>query len=288
MNDALGRFLASQYFQASIWSVLARRFVRTTDKRLYKYSPDTKLMLQVPSRPHYAWCMMKAADLASRLGHDRVSTIEFGVAGGNGLTFMCEWAREVKRATGVTVECYGFDTGSGMPPPEGHRDLPYWFQEAQYSMDVDALRARVPQANLILGDIAGTVHSFVETYDPAPIGAIFNDTDYWSSTRESFRLYEAAQDRPHNFLPRQFLYFDDIVGTELEMYGPCNGQLLAIDEFNSQQSRVAIHLNHNLLTKVHLPWRRQIYYAHIFEHPDYARFIGADRQEEMEQALKLR
>jgi hypothetical protein len=133
-----------------------------------------------------------------------------------------------------------------MPPPEGARDLPYWFQESQYKMDVEALRRRVPEAKLVLGDIQHNIGTFLEEYDPSPIGAIFNDTDYWSSTRESFRLFDQASTRPQNFLPRQFLYFDDIIGREYEMYGPFNGQLLAIDEYNAAQDKVRIHRNQNL------------------------------------------
>jgi hypothetical protein len=266
---------------------LTRNLVRATDKKVYAFSPQFKLQMQAVDRPHYAWCMMKAAELARLLGHDRVSAIEFGVAGGNGLAFMCDYAAEVRKATGVTVECYGFDTGKGMPRPEGPRDLPYWFQEAQYRMDVPALQARVPDATLVLGNIRDNIDSFIETHDPAPIGAIFNDTDYWSSTRESFRLYKAAAERPQNFLPRQFMYFDDVIGSEFEMYGPHNGQLLAIDEFNAAQDAVRVHINQNLMTRTELAWRQKIYYGHIFDHPDYDTFIGAARQKMLEGRLKL-
>lgn len=265
---------------------MVRGLVRATDG-IYPYSPQFKLDMQVVRRPHYAWCMVKAAELGRLLGHDRISAIEFGVAGGNGLAFMCEYASEVKRITGVTVDCYGFDTGEGMPPPEGARDLPYWFQEAQYRMDVEALQRRVPDARLVLGNIRDNIAGFLEAHNPAPIGAIFNDTDYWSSTRESFRLYDQAAARPQNFLPRQFMYFDDVIGTEYEMYGPCNGQLLAIEEFNASQDEVRIHLNQNLLTQVHRDYRYNIYYGHVFRHPDYDRYIGAERQALLEGELKL-
>jgi hypothetical protein len=131
-------------------------------------------------------------------------------------------------------------------------------------MDVEALRRRVPEAKLVLGDIQHNIGTFLEEYDPSPIGAIFNDTDYWSSTRESFRLFDQASTRPQNFLPRQFLYFDDIIGREYEMYGPFNGQLLAIDEYNAAQDKVRIHRNQNLMQRLHIDYRWQIYYAHLF------------------------
>lgn len=287
MKRFFARLLLSPSFQMSLMGGLTRRLISATDG-VYGYSPRFKLQMQVVDRPHYAWCMMKAAELARALGHDRVSAIEFGVAGGNGLAFMCDYAKDVKAATGVEVECYGFDTGTGMPPPEGVRDLPYWFQEAQYQMDIDELKARVPEAGLILGDIRNSIGTFLDEHNPAPIGAIFNDTDYWSSTRESFRLYDRAADRPQNFLPRQFMYFDDIIGREYEMYGPHNGQLLAIEEYNAAQDKVRIHRNQNLMGKIHITYRWKIYYAHLFEHPDYDKFIGQTAQQHMEDALRLK
>ena len=156
-------------------------------------------------------------------------------------------------------------------------------------MDVDALKARLPDsANLVLGNIRDRIGDFLTEHQPAPIGAIFNDTDYYSSTRESFRLFDQAADRPEHFLPRQFLYFDDVVGSEIEMYGPHNGQLKAIADYNAAQEAVKIHRNENLINHSHLPWRWQIYYAHLFRHPDYATYIGGGRQEAMETHLKLR
>lgn len=282
----LSKFILSSSFQQSMMAPAVRALIRATDG-LYGYSPRFKLDMLVIDRPHYAYCMLKAAELAKRLGHKRISAIEFGVAGGNGLAFMCDFAPEVERATGVGVDCYGFDTGAGMPDPEGVEDLPYWFRAQQYKMDVDALKKRVPTAHLVLGNIRDSIGEFVSRYKPAPIGAIFNDTDYWSSTLESFRLFDQAAAHPENFLPRQFLYFDDILGSETEMYGPFNGQLLAIDQYNARQDAVKIHLNQNLRRFDHLPYRWQIYYAHLVGHPDYSRYVGGQRQEELERALRL-
>jgi hypothetical protein len=121
MKKFVARTLLSSSFQMSALGRFARRFIRATDG-IYAYSPRFKLDMQVLDRPHYAWCMMKAGELARALGHQRISAIEFGVAGGNGLAFMCDYAKDVKSVTGVEVECYGFDTGTGMPPPEGARD----------------------------------------------------------------------------------------------------------------------------------------------------------------------
>ncbi len=286
MKDALARILLSKEFQLSMLGVLFRRFLRATTG-VIKYSPKFLMAAQALDRPHYAYCMFGAAHLAKRLGHKRISAIEFGVAGGNGLKFMCEFADEVKKITGVTIDCYGFDTGKGMPPPVGEKDLPFWFREAQYAMDEEALRRRLPNAKLVIGDVKDTIPAFFEQHNPAPIGVVFNDVDYWSSTRDSFALFDAASARPQNFLPRLFMYFDDIIGWEFEMYGPFNGQLAAMHEYNARQDKVKIHLNQNLMPQLHLKYRHQIYFAHIFGHPEYNKYVGNDDQAVMEQRLRL-
>jgi hypothetical protein len=155
-------------------------------------------------------------------------------------------------------------------------------------MDVPALQARVPEAKLVLGEIAETVGGFVGRERPAPIGAIMNDVDYYSSTLASFRLFDQAKGHPGSFLPRLFMYFDDIIGSETEMYGPFNGQLAAINTYNAAQDDIKIHLNQNLLPSNHLSFRYQIYYAHLLAHPDYSKYVGGTQQLDLEQALQLR
>jgi hypothetical protein len=83
------------------------------------------------------------------------------------------------------------------------------------------------------------------------------------------------------------MYFDDVIGSEYEMYSSCNGQLLAISEFNKRQDRVYVGLNRNLQTRADLAYRSQIYYAHLKCHPQYRQYIGASRQEDIERALRL-
>lgn len=286
MKRSILKILLSREFQLSVWGVLLRRYLMAT-RNIFKYHPRLLIDAQAIERPHYAYCMLAAASLAKRLGKARISAIEFGVAGGNGLKFMCDFAKEVEALTGVAVECYGFDTGKGMPPPEGSRDLPFWFREAQYVMDEPALRRKAPDGKLVIGEIRETVPGFLDAHDPAPIGAIFNDVDYFSSTRDSFALFDSATSRPQNFLPRIYMYFDDIIGWEFEMYGPHNGQLAAISDYNAAQENVKIHLNQNLMPLAHLHYRHQIYYAHLFAHPEYNKYIGDADQHALEDQLRL-
>lgn len=286
LKAALSRFLLSSEFQQSTLGPVLRGLIRKT-RSMYNYNPWFLLDTQAIERPNYAYCMLHAAQLAKRLGHDRISAIEFGVAGGNGIAFMVNFAREVERVTGVAVECYGFDTGVGMPDPEGPKDLPYWFRAAQYPMDQAALQRKVPDARLVIGNVRDTIGSFIESHRPAPIGAIFNDVDYWSSTLDSFRLFDRAETASEHFLPRIAMYFDDIIGSPAEMYGPHNGQLAAMHEYNATNPQVKIHLNQNLLPLTHLKYRHQIYYAHLFAHPRYSEFLGDSQQGAIHANLKL-
>jgi hypothetical protein len=286
MKDRIGRAILSPQFQNSLLGSAARTLVRKT-RSIYPYSGEFLTDFNAIERPHYAYCMLGAARLARRLGIGRISAIEFGVAGGNGLKFMCDFAKEVESATGVRVDCIGFDSGNGMPEPKGREDLPYWFKAAQYKMDVPALQANVPEAKLVLGEISETVAGFAERERPAPIGAIMNDVDYFSSTIASFDLFKQAKQHPSSFLPRMFMYFDDIIGSEVEMYGPFNGQLAAIETFNNTQEDCKIHLNQNLLPLNHIGFRYQIYYAHLLTHPNYSQYIGGTEQLGLEQALRL-
>lgn len=287
MKGAIVSWLLSPGMQTSFMAPALRKMVSALGG-LYDFSPFFLNDFQATERPHYAHCLLNAAILARALGLNRISAIEFGVAGGNGLVFMSEFAEKVKRGTGIEIDCYGFDTGEGMPEPEGVRDLPYWFQAKQYRMEQEALRRRLPQAKLIIGNIRDTLDRFIDSHKPAPIGAVLNDLDYWSSTAQSFTLFERAADRPESFLPRIFMYFDDIIGTPMEMYGRYNGQLCAIEDFNSKYDNIKIHLNQDLLGKFHINHRLQIYYAHLLDHPLYDQYIGQGMQEVLEHALKLR
>src|SRR5579885_3214170 len=114
------------------------------------------------ARPHYAYGVYTAADLAKRLNIPAISVVEFGVAGGSGLVALEAIAAEVSRALGVNIAVYGFDSGEGMPAPMDYRDLPYVWEQGFYKMDAAALKAALKQATLILGDVADTVPAFLQ------------------------------------------------------------------------------------------------------------------------------
>jgi len=219
------------------------------------------------------------------LGYKEISVAEFGVAGGVTLLIVCEYAKRIERETGVGIRVFGFDTGQGLPELEGERDLPYWFRPTQYAMDVPKLENKLKNAELILGNVRDTVAIFFSNSKRPPLGVIFNDLDFFSSTRDALKIFDTE---PTNFLPRLFMYLDDVIGNPEAMYGPFNGQLLANDEFNKEHPYVKIHLNQNLLPFSYLWWRYQIYYVHVFNHPRYSEYIGGGEQDTIETMLQLK
>src|ERR1700734_3211680 len=138
--------------------------------RLLPYHARVELFME--HRAYYAYATLKAAELARKLNIDRISVIEFGVAGGNGLLNLEYHANEVEKLTGVTIDIYGFDTGEGLPQPQDYRDLPYHWKTGFFRMDKEVLLARLSRSKVIFGDVAQTAQKFVDDYKPAPIGAI--------------------------------------------------------------------------------------------------------------------
>ena len=230
------------------------------------------ITLNAVERPHYGYIVLRAADLARRLGLDRISVLEFGVAGGRGLVNLEQHAERISALTSVRIEVYGFDTGRGLPPPKDYRDLPYIWQENDFAMEEAALRGKLKRALLVLGDIATTIPDFVAKHDPAPVGAIAFDLDYYSSTVDAFRIFSI----PESYrLPRIFAYFDDIYSSDLGHVGPRVGVPLAISEFNRDNENLDISpLTH--LEFRYAParaWHRQIFSCADFAHSRFNDFI---------------
>jgi hypothetical protein len=219
------------------------------------------------TRPQYLWPVLLATRAAKGLGYDRISLIEFGVAGGNGLIALESAASRAQSLLDVEIDVYGFDTGSGMPDPVDHRDLPWVIKSGWFAMDEPALRARLTRAQLVLGPIAETIAPWLAA-EHAPIGFMAFDLDYYSSTMQAFRILEG---NTRSLLPRVPCYFDDIFG-----YGwsDFSGERAAIADFNQAHEHRKIGAIHGLRyelppSEFRLPWPNQIYVAHTFDHPRY-------------------
>jgi len=250
------------------------RIVQAVLRRTPIGSYSFRCSLDLYPRPHYAYGIQQAAILAKRLNVPRISALEFGVAGGQGLVEMARMADFASKATGVSVDVYGFDRGEGLPKPHDFRDLPYIWQEGEFSMDLVALRRKVPSAKLIIGDIEETTKTFLHSDKVAPVGFVSIDVDYYSSTTAALQLF---CDGPNYFLPRVFCYFDDTVGDDDQII-QCEyvGELRAIKEFNDSMDNIKIAPINGLSAKraIEAPWNDLIYVAHFFDHPQYGNYVG--------------
>ena len=224
------------------------------------------------AHPQYLWGVLLAVRIAKALQIERISAIEFGVAGGNGLIALERAASAAAELSGVELDVYGFDIVSGFPMPTDHRDLPQLIVPGWFEMDVEALRARLTSAQLLLGPVAETVPGFVAE-GHAPIGFMAFDLDLYSATMEAFGVLEQGPDR---LLPRAVCYFDDLFGYAWHDY---NGERAAIADFNASHEQRKLAKVHGL--RYSLPpsewrraWHEQMYIAHLFDHPDYCASEG--------------
>ena len=249
-----------------ICQVAIRRF------RIGSYS--FRFNIGAVDRPRCAFLVYHAARLAAKLGQPRVCVLEFGVAGGAGLLSLEHHAEEVEKLFPVKIEIYGFDTGEGMPVAADYRDLPYLLKPGFYRMNVPALKARLKRAKLLLGDVSDTVSGFFENHNPAPIGAVSHDMDFYSSTAAGLKLYDAGFS---HFLPRVVCHFDDTVGNADALFGDFTGERLAIQEFNDSHTMVKLSPLYWVRACDALPaWRHQMWSAHFFNHIEYNKFIVDD------------
>ena len=254
-----------------------RTIVKEVIKKFEIGSYTTRFQMGAVERNHYAYCVYNAAVLAKRLNYARISVVEFGVAGGKGLLNLEYHARAISELFDIQIEIYGFDTGEGLPEPIDYRDLPYHWKEGFFKMDFPSLQKKLKTAKLVIGNISETSKSFFEDFNPAPIGAVMCDVDFYSSTISTLQMLEADE---KYYLPRLFCYFDDTVGTEVELYGDFTGQRLAINEFNQNHDKIKLsHPYHLLAAKIIEPWFHQIWICHFFNHSRYNDFISAENQQ---------
>jgi len=220
-----------------------------------------------PRRPHYIWGVLQGAALGRVLGADRISVIEFGVAGGAGLLALEEIADRCEKLADIRIDVYGFDSGRGLPKPHDYRDLPNLFAEGQFALDWEPLKRRLRRAQLHLGLVKDTLPDFIRS-SPAPVAFAAFDLDLYTSTIDAFSVLDADN---RVLLPRVASYFDDILGYT---YCEYNGERLAIAEFNNRHAMKKICPMYGL--KYFLPpefrdWYsfECMYWIHLFDHPSY-------------------
>jgi hypothetical protein len=245
----------------SLYPLLAARFKKIVD--------------EVDTYPQYVWGALNGISLAKAVDVERVSVIEFGVGGGNGLLALEKIALSLEQMYGVAVDVYGFDMGTGLPKPRDYRDLPNLWSEGYYPVDQEKLQRHLQRAQLVLGDVKDTVPAFVQSR-PSPVAFIAFDLDFYSSTMAAFRVFEAETAA---LLPRIHCYFDDINGFTA---GEHNGQRLAINDFNKSHELWKISQTYGLRYFIPEPfaremWVEMIFIVHLFDHPWYGRNDGLVR-----------
>lgn len=229
-------------------------------------STRAKIEFDVLPLPFHAYGLLSAADMALASGKRSVTAMEFGVAAGRGLMNMASIAEKLMKLTGVRIELYGFDSGTGMPPPLDERDHPNLYYTGDFPMDVERLKSKLPPfVKLVLGDVRDTIPAFLETHSAdSPIGYASIDVDYYSSAREVLNVFRGA---PEHYLPATVLYFDDILDRENHRWA---GELLAIEEFNESESRRKIDVYRYLRNRrifKNAWWIEHIRTLHVLDHP---------------------
>lgn len=225
----------------------------------------SKVNFDLVIRPHNAYGLLKAADIAKQSGISEITAIEFGVAAGAGLINMAKIAEKVKRETGVGINLVGFDTGKGMPLPVDYRDHPEFYHPGDFPMDYERLRASLPEnVELVLGELKDTVPQWMARNATAPIGYVVIDVDFYSSAVDALRVLESG---PENYLPIVTMYLDDVM---FDGHNPWCGELLAVSEFNQRSSLRKVErpefIDSNRVFK-RAPWLRQISYCQVLDHP---------------------
>ena len=231
-----------------------------------------RLSFDALTYPSYAYGMLNAAIQAKELGLTRISAIEFGVAGGNGLLAMEDIAKEIEDEIGITFELFGFDSSSGLPSSSDYRDQVYFWPKGGFPMDIVALRNKLSRSELIIGDVAETTTTFFSKYSPPPIGFISFDLDYYSSTKSAFNIFNNDHDF---FIPRVECYMDDVGSYEVLSANSGTGVLRAIHDFNNE-SETKIYKKENVSHMRHIPssWNEFMYVHHIFDHQEYNKDVS--------------
>ena len=219
----------------------------------------------------YAWGVVRGIVTAKALEMPRVSLVEFGVAGGNGLVAIERMAVRLEEYCGIGIDVHGFDMSTGLPAPTSKYDLPYMYSPGQFTMDVEALKQRLQKAKLHLGLVQDTVKGFIED-EPSPIAFVSFDMDYYSSTMAAFQVFEAS---PSILMPRVHCFFDDVMDC-----GDFEGERRAILEFNQRHDSRKLSKMHGLRyiapkrnVNVANYWDKY-YMAAIFDHPLFDKYEG--------------
>ena len=103
-------------------------------------------------KPHYETVLLESCKEAKKLGINKISVLELGVAGGNGIIALEKYKKSIEKHLDVKIDIYGFDTGEGMPPTNLKEDLPFVWKQGIYKVDKEALSKKI-KSKIFYGDI---------------------------------------------------------------------------------------------------------------------------------------
>ncbi len=219
-------------------------------------------------RPHYAYGLLRAADMARFFGVERVVACEFGVAGGGGLLNLCELAELISREVGVGIDVVGFDTGAGLPPLTSFKDHPELWSPGDFPMVSrdELLRRLEGRARVVFGNLSDTIGPFTrELSESRPLGFIALDVDVYSGAASALEILSGPE--PDVYLPALGIYCDD---TRFYFANRWCGELAAIAEFNDAHALRKIDVDRTLpdgRPPEYSAFARQMYVAHVLDHP---------------------
>ena len=211
-------------------------------------------------RNEYALTLAHSFRIAVCAGVDRITIIELGVAGGNGLEDLCHIAEQYREMFGVDFDVVGFDAGSGMPAAVDYRDHPEIWHSGQFDVhgETDNLTQRLEArgARLIIGNVADTVPKFIAEFGNRVLGFVSIDLDQYTGTKASMPLFDMPAE---NYLPAVPVFVDDM-NTGIT-YNPWCGEAAAVSEYNQEHE-------HRKIEEKHVLWGIQNFHVlHLFDHP---------------------
>ncbi len=222
-------------------------------------------------RPHYETILLESVLEAKKLGYNSVTVLELGVAGGNGIISLEKYKKKIEKLTNIEIKIYGFDLGEGLPEVNNKFDLPFFWRKGQYKVDKAKLE-NVVSSKIFYGDIEKTILEF-EKLNPKNISCIFFDLDLYTSTKKFLKKLSSLE---KYLTPRVYCYFDDVFST-YHWFNEHNGELLAIKEFNNENSNIKIGKSLDNINDFRFPLgKNQFFMLHNFNHKDYHKFIGQD------------
>ena len=220
-------------------------------------------------RPHYESILYEGCLEAKKLGYNKVSVLELGVAQGNGILALEKYKKRIQKVLDIKIDIYGFDMGTGMPKTTIPEDLPFYWKEGQYKVDKELLKKN-SDSRIFYGNVKETVDDFVKI-KPNTICCIFFDLDLYSSTID---FLDHIPKLSGYLLPRVLCYFDDLYNV-YNYSGQFNGELKAINDFNKKDLDFKLDRSIDHIHSYKFPLAKSVILTlHSFKHRLYNKYIG--------------